>query len=36
MNIEKILELAADIFYGLGLLGAIGFGISWIITYLKH
>ena len=31
-----IIHIIASLFYGLGGLGTIGFGIVWILTYLKH
>ena len=30
------IHLIAGLFYVLGGIGAIGFGIAWIVTYLKH
>jgi hypothetical protein len=26
----------AALFYALGGMGTVGFGIAWIVTYLKH
>jgi hypothetical protein len=31
-----ITHIVAGILYGLGGLGTFGFGIAWIVTYLKH
>ena len=31
-----IVHVLAGLMYVLGGLGAIGFGIAWIVTYLKH
>jgi hypothetical protein len=31
-----VIHIIAGLCYVLGGLGAIGFGIAWIVTYLKH
>jgi hypothetical protein len=31
-----LVHIIAGLFYILGGLGTIGFGIAWIVTYLKH
>jgi hypothetical protein len=31
-----IIQIIAGLMYGVGGLGVLGFGIAWIVTYLKH
>jgi type III secretory pathway component EscS len=31
-----VIHIIAGLMYGLGGAGTIGFGIAWIVTYLKH
>ena len=38
MNVGNLflVHAFAAVFYALGGIGTVGFGIAWIVTYLKH